>query len=206
MRIAAKIKRKMKKRIKNKSGPPLEGIQKKPGKHVVLGICGSIGAYKVPELIRKIRRLGAEVTCILTDSGARFVSALTLQTLSGNKVYEGMFDYGEFDVKHISLAKKSDVIVVVPATADVIARFANGRAQDLLSSVVLSTKAPVLICPAMNSNMWQHLATKKNVKILKEFGYQFVGPDKGDLACGDEGIGRLADLDKIVESIQNIIV
>jgi len=175
------------------------------GKKIVLGVCGSIAAYKSAELVRAFKKSGAEVTCVLTKNGARFITSLTLQTLSGNKVYEDMFDPFVPDIEHIALSKSADIVVIAPATADVLARLAGGRADDLLASVVLSTRKPVLICPAMNDNMWLHEATKENVKRLEKFGYQFVQPEKGELACGDEGIGRLADIIVIRKKVEDIL-
>ena len=182
----------------------------KPGnvlneKEIILGICGGIAAYKIPSLIRTLKSFGANVSCILTANGSKFVTPLTLQTLSANKVYEDMFDREIWDIEHISLAKKADVIVVAPATADKISALSSGRADDLLSSVILAAKAPVLLCPSMNENMWLHKATQDNVKRVKSFGYQIVGPGKGALACGDEGVGRLADLEDIISSIKKAL-
>ena len=175
------------------------------GTQIVLGVCGGIAAYKVPELVRSLCKKGAEVTCVLTENGARFVTALTLSTLSGNRVYADMFDESVRDIEHISLAKKADIIVVAPATADAIARFAGGRAEDLLSSVILAAQSPVLICPAMNERMWLHPATKENTEKLKRYGYYFVEPLKGLLACGDTGIGKLAAIDNIEDKIADIL-
>jgi len=172
------------------------------GKNIIIGVTGSIAAYKACDVVRSLVKLGANVECILTKSGAEFITALTLQTLSKNKVYGGMFDAPEtWEINHISLAKKADVIAVVPATADVIARLAVGRADDLLSSTVLATKAKVVICPAMNSNMLNHKATQKNIAVLKNYGYKFVNSVKGELACGDKGDGRLAPVEDIVKAI-----
>lgn len=175
------------------------------GKNVVLGVTGSIAAYKAAELARMIIKKGADVTCVLTENGARFITALTLQTLTKNKVFQGMFDPFVMDIEHISLSKKADIMVIAPATADVMARLSWGRADDLLASVVLATRAPVLICPAMNDKMWLSKATQENVKRLKSYGYHFVEPGKGELACGDEGSGRLANLDTIIEHISMAI-
>ena len=174
------------------------------GKRIVLGITGSIAAYKAPELVRLLKKQGADVSCVLTANGARFVTALTLQTLSKNKVYEGMFEAFDWDIEHISLSQKADIIVVAPASADIIARLAVGRANDLLASVVLASKAPVLICPAMNDRMWLHPATQENVKKLRKYNYRVLQPAKGELACGTEGIGRLACLEDIVKKISEI--
>jgi len=174
-------------------------------KEIIIGICGSIAAYKAPELVRMLRSHGARITCILTGNGARFVTPLTLQTVSCNKVYEGMFDPLVWDIEHISLAQKADIVVVAPASADAIARFASGRAEDLLSSVILSTEKPVLICPAMNDRMWLHPATQENVRRLTGYGYHFAQPEKGELACGATGVGRLADLAAITRAVSEII-
>lgn len=168
---------------------------------VILGICGGIAAYKTPELVRLLQAAGRVVACVLTKNGARFVTPLTLQTLSRNRVYEGMFDAFDWDIEHIALADAAGVVVVAPATADTIARLAAGRADDLLASVVLTTRAPVIICPAMNEKMWLHPATQKNVAVLKDYGYRFVGPAAGELACGASGTGRLAPLDEIVRAV-----
>ncbi|MFH1367718.1 MAG: flavoprotein [Elusimicrobiota bacterium] len=191
----------MKKKIN--SGQPAQTLR---GKNIVLGITGSIAAYKAPELVRKLKKLGADVTCVLTENGARFVTPLTLQTLSQNKVYVGMFDPFVWDIEHISLSKKADIIVIAPATADIIARISWGRADDLLSSIVLSAKkVPVLLCPAMNENMWNHPATQENIKRARGYGYRIVQPEEGELACGVRGVGRLADLENIVQRITDII-
>lgn len=168
---------------------------------VILGICGGIAAYKTPELVRLLQAAGKDVACVLTKNAARFVTPLTLQTLSRNKVYEGMFDPFDWEIEHIALADAAGVVVVAPATADTIARLAAGRADDLLSSIVLTTRAPVIVCPAMNEKMWLHPATQKNVAVLKEYGCHFVGPADGELACGAAGTGRLAPLDEIVRTV-----
>lgn len=175
------------------------------GKEIVLGVSGGIAAYKACEFVRMLRKEDASVSCVLTANGSKFVTPLTLQTLSNNPVYQDMFDNRVWDIEHISLAQKADCIVVLPATADTIAKFASGRAEDLLSSVVLATVSPILICPAMNENMWLHPATQNNVNLLKSYKYHFVGPEKGDLACGSEGVGRLASLENILEAIKKIL-
>ncbi len=132
-------------------------------KNIVLGVTGSIAAYKAPDLVRLFKKEEAGVTCVLTRNGARFVTALTLQTVSCSTVYQEMFDTIDWDIEHISLSDKADIIVVAPASADLIARLASGRADDLLSSVILAAASPVLICPAMNDRMWGHPATVANV-------------------------------------------
>jgi phosphopantothenoylcysteine synthetase/decarboxylase len=171
-------------------------------KNVILGICGSIAAYKSCDIVRQLVKLKANVECILTRGGSEFITPITLQTLSKNRVYIDMFEiHGKWEISHISLAKKADVIVIVPATADIIARFACGRTDDLLSCTVLASKADILICPAMNDNMFNHRATRKNIETLKSYGYRFVMPEKGELASGDCGDGRLASVEVIIKEI-----
>jgi phosphopantothenoylcysteine synthetase/decarboxylase len=172
------------------------------GKNVIIGVCGGIAAYKVCDIIRGLVKLGANVECILTNGGSKFITALTLQTLSKNKVHKGMFDEPVvWEIEHVSLAKKADIIVIVPATADIMSRFANGRADDLLAATVLASKSKILICPAMNTNMFRHKATQMNISVLKSYGYEFVMPESGELACGDSGDGRLASAENIISEI-----
>ncbi|MDR1087280.1 MAG: phosphopantothenoylcysteine decarboxylase [Endomicrobium sp.] len=175
-------------------------------KNIILGICGGIAAYKSCDIIRKLIKLKANVKCILTAGGSKFISPLTLQTLSKNKVHMSMFDIPEnWEINHISLADEADVILVAPATADVIARLACGRSDDLLACTILASKAKVLICPAMNANMFNHKATKNNIDLLKGYGYNFVSPEKGELACGDCGDGRLACAKTIVSAVERLL-
>ncbi|MCL2484702.1 MAG: hypothetical protein FWF00_07495 [Endomicrobia bacterium] len=172
------------------------------GKNIVLGVCGGIAAYKSCDIIRALVKLDANVECVLTKNGAEFITALTLQTLSKNKVHTKMFGEAEnWEIDHISLAKKADIIAVVPATADIISRLAAGRADDLLTCSVLASKAKIMICPSMNSNMLSHKATQNNINVLKGYGYKFVNPESGELACGDVGDGRLASVETIVAEI-----
>ncbi|MDR1926639.1 MAG: phosphopantothenoylcysteine decarboxylase [Endomicrobium sp.] len=175
-------------------------------KNVVLGVCGGIAAYKSCDIVRQLVKSKANVECVLTESGSEFITPLTLQTLSKNKVHRNMFDVpDEWSINHISLSQKADIIVIVPATADIIARFACGRANDLLTCTVLASKAHVLICPAMNSGMFSHKATQKNIGILQSYGYKFVMPEKGELACGEYGNGRFANVDVIISVIKGIL-
>ena len=171
-------------------------------KNVVLGVCGGIAAYKSCDIIRQLVKFKANVECILTRGGSEFITPLTLQTLSKNKVHKDIFELPDkFEINHISLAKKADIIVVVPATADIIARLACGRADDLLACTVLASKADILVCPAMNTNMLNHKATQNNIRTLKSYGYRFVMPEKGELACGDCGDGKLASVEAIVREL-----
>ena len=176
------------------------------GKEIILGVCGGIAAYKVPELVRVLKTDNAQVTCILTANAARFVTPLTLRTLSANRVYEDMFDPFVWEVEHVSIAQKAALIVIIPATADTMARLAQGRADDLLGGVVLAASCPVLLCPAMNDRMWQHPATQRNIRQLTDYGYLIVPPETGELACGTVGTGRLASLDAIRSAIHNVFV
>jgi len=172
------------------------------GNNVLLGICGGIAAYKSCGLVRMLKKDGCEVRCILTKSGSEFVTALTLQTLSEAPVATDMFDLiKEREIGHISLAKFADVVVVAPATANIIAKVACGICDDMLSTTICATKAPVVFAPAMNAGMWENPVTQKNVATLKNLGYCFIEPETGKLACGDEGPGRMAELEKIRQVI-----
>lgn len=170
------------------------------GKTVVLGVTGGIAAYKAAELCRLLVKAGVEVHVVLTDAASRFVTPLTLQTLSGHEVAQDLFDPGqESKIGHIQLASAADIIVIAPATADAIARFAAGMANDLLSAVVLASKAPTLLAPAMNTNMWENRITQENLaRLCRDGRFSVVGPDAGDLACGWVGAGRMVDPEEIV--------
>ena len=173
------------------------------GKTVVLGVTGGIAAYKAAELCRLLVKSGARVHVIMTEAACRFITPLTLQTLSGREVARDMFDTGQEAktgrIGHIELASAADIIVIAPATADAIARFAAGMANDLLSAVVLATAAPVLLAPAMNTNMWENPITQDNLARLCNAGrVTTVGPDAGDLACGWVGAGRMVSPEEIV--------
>ena len=175
------------------------------GKKILFGITGSIAVYKAAGWVRELAAAEAEVTVVMTESATRFVSSLTFAALSGRRVYTGMFetDAGE-EMTHISLARECDLFVIAPATAQSIAKLAWGFADDLLATLVLAGKAPVLIFPAMNSNMYCHAATKANLTRLQEYGYVVIAPEQGKLACGDEGIGRLADWETAREAIVSV--
>ena len=173
----------------------------KPVRRVVLGVTGSIAAYKAPLIVRGLVKKGVEVRCVLTPTAAQFVSPLTLTTLSKHPVSQSMADPALWEMAHLSLAGWADLVLIAPATADFIARLAQGRAAGLLDTLVLSTKAPVVVAPAMDAEMWEHAATKANVARLKGFGYRLLGPDKGELASGKIGTGRLVEPDEIVRSI-----
>ena len=170
------------------------------GRNILFGVTGSIAAFKAAGWVHALAKEEAQVTVVMTRSATRFISSLTLGVLSGNRVYTDMFAEGEDDaMAHITLPRTTDVVLVAPATAHTIARLAHGMADDLLSTAVLVSTAPVVVCPAMNSNMLAHPATQRNLGILKELGYVVVEPDSGLLACGDEGAGRLPEWDGVRE-------
>ena len=169
------------------------------GKKIVVGITGGIAAYKAAELVRQLCKRDAEVDVIMTSNAQQFVTPLTFQTISTHPVHTDLFGSYQPEIAHIALADKADLLIIAPATANIIAKCAAGIADDLLSSVVLSTAAPVLIAPAMNTKMWENPVTQQNVSKLKERGFILAGPATGELACGYEGKGRLAELDDILE-------
>ena len=172
------------------------------GREIVLGVTGGIAAYKSAEVVSRLRHLGANVHVIMTKNATEFVSPLTFQTLSANQVVTDTFQAPEYwNVEHVALAKRAEIFVIAPATANIMAKMACGIADDMLSTTVLATKAPVLLAPAMNTGMWTAAATQANLKTLQERGIQFVGPDSGILACGDEGAGRMSEPEVIVAAI-----
>lgn len=176
------------------------------GKHVVLGVTGGIAAYKACEVVSRLRKLHAEVDVIMTENATKLVQPLTFETLSCRPVCVDTFSRTEsWDVKHISLAQKADIMVVAPATANIMAKLAHGIADDMLSTTLLATKAPVLLAPAMNTGMWTAEATQHNLQTLLERGVHTVGPASGFLACGDTGSGRMVEPFEIVEAIQSIL-
>ena len=163
-------------------------------RRILVAVSGGIAAYKVPELVREFVRAGHAVRCVLTPEAERFVTPLVLQTLTGFPARSQLFDLSEEgEIDHISLADWAELLVVAPATAHLLARLAHGLADDLVSTIGLATQAPLLVAPAMNVNMWNHAATRENVAVLRQRGVAFVGPDKGELACGWEGEGRMSE-------------
>jgi phosphopantothenoylcysteine decarboxylase/phosphopantothenate--cysteine ligase len=172
-------------------------------RRILLAISGGIAAYKTPELVRALRGAGHEVRCALTPEAERFVAPLSLQAVSGETVRRDLFDPGEEgEIDHIGLADWADLVLVAPCTANLMAKMAHGLADDLVTAVLLATRAQVLVAPAMNVNMWTHPATQANLEILRARGLSFVGPDAGELACGWEGQGRMSDPAVIVEAVQ----
>lgn len=173
------------------------------GMRILLIISGGIAAYKSLELIRELRRRGAQVRPILTKGGAQFVTPLSVSALSQEKVYEDLFSLtDESEIGHIRLARETDLVVVAPATADILAKMANGIADDLATTALLATDRPILVAPAMNSRMWANPATERNVALLKASGVMTVGPAHGELAEGEIGIGRMAEPADIVAAIE----
>ena len=176
------------------------------GKTVVLGITGGIAAYKACELASRLRKAGAETYVIMTKNACEFVAPLSFETLTNHPVVTDTFARPEtWEVEHVALAKKADIFVIAPATANIMAKMACGIADDMLSTTVLATKAPVLVAPAMNTGMWENIATKANVETLKKRGVHFVGPDGGYLACGDSGAGRMSEPEAIFDAICGIL-
>jgi phosphopantothenoylcysteine synthetase/decarboxylase len=170
---------------------------------VVLGVTGSIAAFRAADLASAMVKEGWEVHAILTADGARFLPALTLAALTHRPVHTSLWEEGEGGrMSHLDLAQTADVVVVAPASADFLARTAHGMAGDVLGAVLLATRAPLVMAPAMNTNMWTHSATQENVKILSARGVIWAGPAEGRLACGAEGPGRLAPTDEILKQIQ----
>ena len=175
-------------------------------KRVLLGVTGGIAAYKACEIVRLLDKAGAHVHVILTQGGAQFVTALTFQALSKNQVHTELFDLTqESQMGHIKLGDEADLLIVAPATANFLAKAAHGLCDDLLTTILTVTRAPVLLAPAMNVNMYAKPVVKQNLKILKSFGYHFIGPAKGDLACGYEGEGRLEEPQMIVEKANSLL-
>ncbi|MEJ2525474.1 MAG: bifunctional phosphopantothenoylcysteine decarboxylase/phosphopantothenate--cysteine ligase CoaBC [Desulfuromonadales bacterium] len=176
------------------------------GKCLLLGVTGGIAAYKAAEVLRLLTKAGADVHVIMTQSAREFVTPLTFQTLSGHPVHTGMFNLiQEQEIGHISLADRADLVLVAPATANVIGKIANGIADDLLTTTIMATRAKVLFAPAMNTNMWQNPLYQRNQQRLEKLGYQFIAPVYGDLACGWQGQGKLPDPEAIVTAVQGCL-
>jgi phosphopantothenoylcysteine decarboxylase/phosphopantothenate--cysteine ligase len=180
---------------------------------ILLGVTGSIAAYKAVEVLRLLLKAGQDVHVVMTPSATQFVGPLTFQGLSGHPVFSDTLDPQAYQMAHLALAEKADVVVVAPASAESLSQMARGGAHDLVSACVLSVlrtpagklKAPVFIAPAMHESMWMHPATQANVKTLKSYGYQFIGPEKGALGrTGDVGVGRMADPQMIVSQVLKV--
>lgn len=175
------------------------------GKNIVLGVTGGIAVYKAVDVVSRLKKLNANVDVVMTESAQKFVSPLTFQSLSQNYVTTDMFNEPKaWEIEHIAIASKADLFLIVPATANIIGKVANGIADDMLSTTVMATKAKVVFAPAMNTNMYTNAIVKKNIDMLKSLGYEFIDPASGRLACGDYGEGKLADTVDIVDYVIDI--
>ena len=176
------------------------------GRTIVVGVTGSIAAYKAADLVSKLVKRGHEVHVVMTEAAKQFITPLTLQTLSRNPVMTSVFDEKQsWQPGHIDLADRANLLLIAPATANTLAGLAHGLAYDPLLEIALATQAPVLVAPAMNGKMWLHAATQANVELLKSRGIQFIGPEEGLLACGYEGIGRLWPVEDIVTRAEEML-
>lgn len=171
-------------------------------KKILLGVSGGVAAYKAVDLIRRLKDDGASVTVVMTDASKNFITPLSLQIASGNKVYSGLF---EDPMSHIELSRDADLMLIAPATANIIGKFANGIADDLLSTCILSFRGKVVIAPSMNWRMYENPMVRGNLNRLTAHGILQVGPDKGTLACGEEGVGRMADVNEIIEAVKSAL-
>jgi len=175
-------------------------------KTVLLGVSGGIAAYKSASLVRKLRELGATVRVVMTKNATQFVTPLTFQTLSGNAVYVEMFKpMKEGNVEHVSLGEAADLVLVAPATANIIGKVVSGIADDMLSTTIMSARGPVLFAPSMHSRMYENPVVKGNIEKLKQLGYHFVGPGVGKLARGEIGVGRMAKIEDIVAKVVELL-
>jgi len=175
-------------------------------RQIVLGVTGSIAAYKAVGLARELVAAGAAVTAVMTDNAGKFVTPLSFQTVTRNRVITSLWDSVEsYDAEHVALAKKADAVVVAPATANILAKAACGIADDALSCLIMTVKCPVLFAPAMNSGMFMSPAVQRNIKTLLDSGMQFVGPAEGRLADGSVGVGRMSDVDEILAILKRML-
>jgi phosphopantothenoylcysteine decarboxylase/phosphopantothenate--cysteine ligase len=175
-------------------------------KELILGVTGSIAAYKACEIINRLRERQINVSVVMTKEAEEFITPLTLKTLSANKVIRDLFSLPDnVDPLHVSLAQRCDLVLIAPATANIVAKLAAGIADDALTALVLSTRAPIVLCCAMNEEMFRHKITQQNLARLKGLGYRFVGPKKGHLICGGQGIGHLASVEDIVREVVKIL-
>ena len=176
------------------------------GKRILLIVGGGIAAYKCLELIRRLREREASVRVIMTEAAKNFVTPLSLASLSGDKVYDDMFDLtDETEIGHIQLSRDADILMVAPATADLMAKMATGQCSDLATTCLLATDKPVMIAPAMNVRMWEHAATRRNLATLRADGVHVVGPNDGDMACGEYGPGRMAEPNEIADALSDVL-
>ena len=174
------------------------------GKRILLIVSGGIAAYKGPDLVRRLRQRGATVRCVLTAGGAEFVTALTLGAVSEDKVFQDLFSLtDEEEMGHIRLSREADLVLVAPATANILAKMAAGIADDLATTALMATDKPILVAPAMNVRMWENPATQENLATLEKRGIDFIGPEEGDMACGEWGLGRMSEPDQIAAAVED---
>lgn len=173
--------------------------------NIVVGITGGIAAYKACGIVSFLKQQGANIDIIMTKNACKFITPLTLETLSNNKVVVDMFEEDYTEVKHISLAKKADLFLIVPTTANLIGKVANGIADDMLSTTIIATKAPVIFAPAMNNQMFENPIVQDNINKLKSYGYRFIDPAVGHLACGYEEKGKLPKSEVIIDYVKQLI-
>lgn len=175
-------------------------------KNIILGVTASIAIYKACEVIRRLKEENFSVTVVMTKEAEELMRPIVFQGLSGNRVYRGLFDDpGAWEIEHVSLADRADLILIAPATANIIAKIAAGICDDLLTCVISASRMPVLLCPAMNENMYKNKITQDNIKKLKALGYRFVKPRRGRLACGKVGVGCLAEVETIIKEVKKIL-
>ena len=174
--------------------------------NIVIGITGGIAAYKACDIVSYLKKDGFNIDVIMTNNACEFISPLTLETLSGNKVITDMFERPDHrEVEHISLAKKANLFLIVPATANILGKVANGIADDMLSTTIMATKAPVIFAPAMNDGMYSNPIVQDNIKKLENYGYKFIEPATGHLACGYDGKGKLAKKEDIIDYVKLVV-
>jgi phosphopantothenoylcysteine decarboxylase / phosphopantothenate---cysteine ligase len=172
-------------------------------KNIILGVTASIAIYKACDIVRRLREQAFSVTVVMTAESEELIKPIVFRSLSGNKVYSGLFDApGAWEIEHVSLAERCNLVLVAPATANIIGKIASGICDDLLTCVICATKAPVLIAPAMNENMYKNKIMQGNIQKLKSLGYRFIEPRKGVLACGKVGIGCLAEVETILKEVK----
>lgn len=185
------------------SSPRAKSLKDKTVVHI---LTGSIASYKAGDLIQDLRQAGARVVCVMTECAKQFITPLTIRALSGEKVYHDFFSSElPYDVVHTSLAEEADLVLVAPASANFIARLAMGMASDLASSIILVTRRPIVIVPAMNDQMYTHPLTQKNIQTLKGIGYHFVDPVVGNLVCGKEAVGHISDTPSIIQRLEKLV-
>lgn len=178
----------------------------KKDKTVILGTTASIAIYKACDLVRRLREQGFKLKVVMTKEAEELIKPVVFQSLSNNKVYRGLFEADDtWNIGHVSLAEEADLVLIAPATANIIGKIASGICDDLLTCVVCATQAPVLICPAMNEGMYKNRIVQANIKKLKSLGYKFVGPRQGRLVCGKAGLGCLAEVEMIVKEVKKFL-